>query len=215
MDPLYIVDGVPMTSIDDINSNDIASLEVLKDASSQSIYGARAANGVILITTKRGQTGKMKISYNTYAASQSIHKNFEFYNGEEWAALRKEAYYNANLSYDETDCFRGLMLDVFKSGEYVDWEKLMISSAWQQKHDILIQSGGDKTKYALGLGYFDQKRYGSKFGIPTFERTIEHRPQTTEKPDNRHELLIHQIMEENSRRLLQFIYHHAASGKSI
>ena len=155
-DPLYIVDGVPMTSIDDINSNDIASLEVLKDASSQSIYGARAANGVILITTKRGQTGKMKISYNTYAASQSIHKNFEFYNGEEWAALRKEAYYNANLSYDETDCFRGLMLDVFKSGEYVDWEKLMISSAWQQKHDILIQSGGDKTKYALGLGYFDQ-----------------------------------------------------------
>lgn len=113
-DPLYIVDGVPMTSIDDINSNDIASLEVLKDASSQSIYGARAANGVILITTKRGQTGKMKISYNTYAASQSIHKNFEFYNGEEWAALRKEAYYNANLSYDETDCFRGLMLDVFK-----------------------------------------------------------------------------------------------------
>lgn len=128
-DPLYIVDGVPMTSIDDINSNDIASLEVLKDASSQSIYGARAANGVILITTKRGQTGKMKISYNTYAASQSIHKNFEFYNGEEWAALRKEAYYNANLSYDETDCFRGLMLDVFKSGEYVDWEKLMISSA--------------------------------------------------------------------------------------
>ncbi len=73
-----------MTSIDDINSNDIASLEVLKDASSQSIYGARAANGVILITTKRGQTGKMKISYNTYAASQSIHKNFEFYNGEEW-----------------------------------------------------------------------------------------------------------------------------------
>ena len=53
-----------MTSIDDINSNDIASLEVLKDASSQSIYGARAANGVILITTKRGQTGKMKISYN-------------------------------------------------------------------------------------------------------------------------------------------------------
>ena len=61
-DPLYIVDGVPMSSIDDINSNDIASLEVLKDASSQSIYGARAANGVILITTKRGKTGKMKIS---------------------------------------------------------------------------------------------------------------------------------------------------------
>lgn len=155
-DPLYIVDGVPMSSIDDLNSNDIASLEVLKDASSQSIYGARAANGVILITTKRGQSGKMKITYNTYFASQSIHRNFEFYNGDEWAALRKEAYYNANLSYDEADCFKGLMRDVLQSGKYVDWEKLMINSAWQQKHDILIQSGGDKTKYALGIGYFDQ-----------------------------------------------------------
>lgn len=155
-DPLYIVDGVPMSSIDDLNSNDIASLEVLKDASSQSIYGARAANGVILITTKRGQSGKIKISYNTYFASQSIHRNFEFYDGEEWAALRKEAYYNANLNYDEADCFRGLMLDALKSGESVDWENLMIKSAWQQKHDILIQSGGDKTKYALGIGYFNQ-----------------------------------------------------------
>lgn len=155
-DPLYIVDGVPMSSIDDLNSNDIASLEVLKDASSQSIYGARAANGVILITTKRGQSGKMKITYNTYFASQSIHRNFEFYDGDEWAALRKEAYYNANLSYDEADCFKGLMRDVLQSGKYVDWEKLMINSAWQQKHDILIQSGGDKTKYALGIGYFDQ-----------------------------------------------------------
>ena len=151
-DPLYIVDGVPMTSIDDINSNDIASLEVLKDASSQSIYGARAANGVILITTKRGQTGKMKISYNTYAASQSIHKNFEFYNGEEWAALRKEAYYNANLSYDETDCFRGLMLDVLNR-EYVDWEKLMISSAWQQKarHLDTIRRGQNKVRSGTGI----------------------------------------------------------------
>lgn len=155
-EPLYIVDGTPMSSIDDLNSNDIASLEVLKDASSQSIYGARAANGVILITTKRGQSGKMKITYNMYCASQNIHRNFEFYNGKEWAALRKEAYYNANLGYDEADCFRGLMLDVLKSGEYVDWEKLMIGPAWQQKHDVLIQSGGDKTKYALGIGYFNQ-----------------------------------------------------------
>lgn len=154
--PLYVVDGVPMSSIDDINSSDIESLEVLKDASSQSIYGARAANGVILITTKRGKTGKPKISYSSYLASQSINRNFEFYNGEEWAAMRKEAYYNANLSYDESDCFKGLMLDVLKSGEFVDWEDLMISSALQHKHDIFIQSGNDKIKYALGLGFFNQ-----------------------------------------------------------
>ncbi len=163
--PLYIVDGVPMASIDDFNSNDIASLEILKDASAQAVYGSRASSGVILITTKRGLTGKPKISYSNYFASQSIHKNFEFYNGEEWAALRKEAFYNANKYYDESDCFSDIMLDVLKSGEWVDWEDLMIKSAWQQKHDILIQSGNEKTKYALGLGYFDQDGMVPKSGF--------------------------------------------------
>ena len=81
--PLYVVDGVPMESIDDINSNDISSLEVLKDASAQSVYGARAANGVILITTKRGVEGKPKVDYNFYIGKQNIHRNFDFYNGEE------------------------------------------------------------------------------------------------------------------------------------
>ena len=101
--PLYIVDGVPMASIDDINSNDIESMEILKDASSQSIYGARAANGVILITTKRGQEGKLRVSYSGYAAIQDIDRNFEFYNGEEWAYYRAEAYQNAYGAFDKSD----------------------------------------------------------------------------------------------------------------
>ena len=154
--PLYIVDGVPMTSIDDINSNDIASLEILKDASSQSIYGARAANGVILITTKRGLSGKPKISYSGYVAMQDIHRNFEFYNGPEWAAYRKEAYIQAYGTYDEESCFPGLMKEVLDSGEWVDWEKLMISKAFQQKHDVLVQAGNEKTKYAFGIGLYTQ-----------------------------------------------------------
>ena len=86
--PLYIVDGVPMSGIDDINSSDIESMEILKDASSQSIYGARAANGVILVTTKRGTLDRLKVSYNGYASVQDISRNCEFYNGEEWAACR-------------------------------------------------------------------------------------------------------------------------------
>lgn len=154
--PLYIVDGVPMTSIDDINSNDIESMEILKDASSQSIYGARAANGVILITTKRGQEGKLKVSYSGYVAVQDINRNFEFYNGEEWAAYRAEAYYNAYGSFDEEDCLKGLMLDNYVSGEWVDWEDLMINPAIQHKHDIYVQSGNDKTKYAFGIGAYLQ-----------------------------------------------------------
>ncbi len=155
-DPLYVVDGVPMSGIDDVNANDIASIEVLKDASSQSIYGARAANGVILVTTKRGVAGKVKVGYNGYAAVQTIDRNFEFYNAEEWAAFRHEAYYNANGYFDEEDCFRGLMLDALKSGESVNWEDVMISHAVQHKHDVTVQAGNEKTKFSLGLGYYGQ-----------------------------------------------------------
>lgn len=175
--PLYIVDGVPMSSIDDINSNDIASMEILKDASSQSIYGARAANGVILITTKRGQEGKLKVSYSGYAAIQDISRNFEFYNGEEWAAYRMEAYYNAYGTMDEASCLTGLMQDVYYSGEWVDWEKLMIHKALQQKHDVLVQSGNDKTKYAFGIGGYTQDGMvlGSGFEKVSGRLNIDHK----------------------------------------
>jgi len=154
--PLYILDGVPMSSIDDVNSGDIASIEILKDASSQSIYGARAANGVVLITTKRGMAGKTKVSYDGYAAIQTISRNFEFFNGEQWAAYRHEAFYNAYGYYDESDCFRGFMKEVMDNGEFVDWESVMIKPALQHKHDILVQTGTDKTKAAVGIGYYDQ-----------------------------------------------------------
>lgn len=155
-DPLYIVDGVPSASIDDINANDVASVEILKDASAQSIYGARAANGVILITTKRGISGKTKVNVNTYAGVQNLYKNFEFYDGDQWAAYRKEAFYNAYGYYNEDEALRGLMKDVYHSKKYINWEDVMLSPAWQNKNDVLIQSGNDKTKYALSLGHFFQ-----------------------------------------------------------
>lgn len=155
--PLYVVDGVPMESIDDINSNDIASLEVLKDASAQSVYGARAANGVLLITTKRGVEGKPRVDYNFYIGNQNIHRNFDFYNGKEWAAYRREAWKNGHDGeYLEEDCFSETMRDVMNSGEWVDWEKLMIESALLQKHDITVRSGNEKTKLAFSLGYYNQ-----------------------------------------------------------
>ncbi|TZF84918.1 TonB-dependent receptor [Pedobacter sp. BS3] len=155
-DPLYIVDGVPIASIDDINASEIASVEILKDASAQSIYGARAANGVILVTTKRGVAGKTKVNVNSYAGMQNLYRNFEFYDGEQWAAYRKEAFYNAYGYYDEGEVFKGIMQDVYHSKKYVDWEDVMLKTAWQNKNDVLIQSGNDKTKYALSLGQFYQ-----------------------------------------------------------
>jgi TonB-linked SusC/RagA family outer membrane protein len=155
-DPLYIVDGVPSVNIDDVNSNEIASIEILKDAAAQSIYGARAANGVILITTKRGVSGKTKVNVNSYTGMQNLNRNFEFYNGDQWAAYRKEAFYNAYGYYNEDEVFKGLMKNSYESKKYVDWEDVMINTAWQNKNDVLIQSGNEKTKYALSLGHFYQ-----------------------------------------------------------
>ena len=86
-EPIVIADGIVIGNINDINANDIASLEILKDAAAQSIYGARASNGVILITTKRGKTGKARIAYNGFSGVQTINRNFDIYSGEELIAL--------------------------------------------------------------------------------------------------------------------------------
>lgn len=160
-DPLYIVDGIPLDGgINELNSQDIASIEILKDAASQSIYGARASNGVVFITTKRGKAGKPVIEYNGYAGIQKLHRNFDFYNGEEWFELRREARRTANSGeYPETiqDVLQDrIMEEVYESKKFVNWEDLMIESAWLTKHDLSIRGGSDKLKAALALGYYYQ-----------------------------------------------------------
>ncbi len=90
-DPLVVLDGFPIDNINDINPDDIASIEILKDASSQAIYGARAANGVILVTTKRGKEGKLQVGIHTYYTTQRLTKNFDMFSPEEFAQYRREA----------------------------------------------------------------------------------------------------------------------------
>ncbi|MXV15780.1 SusC/RagA family TonB-linked outer membrane protein [Hufsiella ginkgonis] len=158
--PLYIVDNVPVNNINDINSADIASVEILKDAASQAIYGTRAANGVILITTKRGASGKIAVDYTGYTGIQQLKKNFSLYNGNEWAAMRREAFRTENAAGNyESDAvvFDKVALEVLNSGNAIDWQKFMISDAWSQKHDISVRGGGDKTQVAASLGYFNQQ----------------------------------------------------------
>lgn len=156
--PLFIVDGVPVNNIDDFNSQDIQSVEVLKDASSQSIYGARASNGVILITTKRGTENKTTVDFASYVGSQQVKRNFDFYNGDEWVALKREANrtYPEGEYLDDASLF-GNMYPNLVDRNYTDWEALMIASALQQKHDLSIRSGSANTRIAVSLGYFDQQ----------------------------------------------------------
>lgn len=164
--PLYVVDGAPVDNIDDLNAQDIQSVEILKDASSQSIYGARASNGVILVTTKSGKVGKTQVDLNAYAGSQTVKRNFSLYNGDEWAQLKREA--NRSLTFDPaTQSWTGVYLDDeglfgnmypnLENKNYTDWEKLMIHPAVQQKYDLSVRAGNEKSKVSASLGFYDQQ----------------------------------------------------------
>lgn len=87
--PLYVVDGVPIESLSGINPNDIESIDVLKDAASAAIYGSRGSNGVVLVTTKKGKTGKPVISLNAYAAFSSLERKVDVMDGNEWIQFNK------------------------------------------------------------------------------------------------------------------------------
>ncbi|MCP9236110.1 TonB-dependent receptor [Lewinella sp. JB7] len=157
-DPLVIVDGVPYDNINDVAPEDITSIEVLKDASSQAIYGARAANGVILITTRRGKEGKLQVNYHGYATVQSLTKNFDLYNGEEFAQVRREAQRtdNNDMYLDDEIIFEPQELQTLQQGDYVDWEDLVLEDALIQSHSLTLAGGGQNTKVYTSLNYFDQ-----------------------------------------------------------
>jgi len=157
-DPLIIVDGVPYDNINDVAPEDITSIEVLKDASSQAIYGARAANGVILITTRRGKAGKLQVNYHGYTTTQKLTKNFELFTGPEFAQLRREAQRTENndMFFDDEILFEPEELQSLAEGTFVDWEDLLIQNAVIQSHALTLAGGSESTKYYSSFNYFDQ-----------------------------------------------------------
>ncbi|RNL87201.1 TonB-dependent receptor [Sinomicrobium pectinilyticum] len=158
-DPIIIADGVRIGSINDINANDIESLEVLKDAAAQAIYGARASNGVILITTKRGKEGRMSVSYNGFSGLQTINRNFDIYSGEEFARLKREAFRtnNGGVYRPDADIFSTLELESVESGNYINWEDLILRTGQTQNHALSISSGTEKFSIFSSVNYINTK----------------------------------------------------------
>ena len=150
-DPLYIVDGVPVGGIDYLNPNDIESINVLKDAASAAIYGARGANGVVLITTKGGKRNQEgKISYESYYGIQSPWKTINLLNAEEYAILSNEAHINSGKTpLPEFSNPAGL-------GEGTDWLAAIFQDAPMTNHQIGLTGGSAKSAYALSANYFSQ-----------------------------------------------------------
>lgn len=151
-DPLYIVDGVPVDvgGIDYLNAADIESIEVLKDAASAAIYGARAANGVIIVTTKKGQEGSMRINYHGYIGTQTPAKKLDLLNAAQYGILRNEALSNAGLPpiFSNPESF----------GEGTDWQETIFNnSAIIQNHELSISGGNAKSTYYFSFGHLDQE----------------------------------------------------------
>ena len=147
-DPLFVIDGVPTKeNLNSLNPNDIESISVLKDASAAAIYGARAANGVVLITTKKGIKGESMVQFNATYGVQQISNKLELLTADEYAMVMDEALTNAGLAPVWNN--PGL-------GEGTDWQDAIFRNAAFQKYDLSVSSGNDKTTYLLGLGYLAQ-----------------------------------------------------------
>lgn len=150
-DPLYIVDGIPVEGIDFLNPNDIESINVLKDAASSAIYGARGANGVVLITTKGGKKNQEgSISYHTYYGVQSAWKNMNLLNAREYAILSNEAHINSGR----------VPLPEFSNpeilGEGTDWQSAIFQDAPMVSHQLTLSGGGERSAYTVSGNYFEQ-----------------------------------------------------------
>lgn len=151
-DPLYIVDGVPVDvgGIDYLNASDIESIEVLKDAASAAIYGARAANGVIIVTTKKGSVGAMRVNYHAYIGTQAPAKKLELLDASQYATLRNESLRNAGLPL--------IFSDPASLGKGTDWQSTIFNNnAAIQNHELSVSGGNEKSTYYFSFGYLDHE----------------------------------------------------------
>lgn len=170
--PLYIVDGVTVGNIDYLSPSDIESIDVLKDAASAAIYGARAANGVILVTTKQGKAGKVSIEYDGYVGWQNINKKIRPLNAREYAMIMNEAAENSGMKPFD---FAALVpdWDKIESGEWngTDWlEEMLNKNAFMQNHSLGVRGGTEKSNFSLGLSYTDQEGTIGKPHAPGYTR---------------------------------------------
>ncbi|TDB58237.1 TonB-dependent receptor [Arundinibacter roseus] len=173
-EPLYVVDGIQISNgggindvspLSTINPNDIESVEVLKDASASAIYGARAANGVVLITTKRGKSGATRVSIDSYYGIQKVAKTLDVLNAAEFAQLENEVF--RNNAYPNPSSL----------GEGVNWQNLIFQEAPIQSHQLSINGGNDKTQLALSANFFDQDGIiiNSNFQRYSYRLNVDHK----------------------------------------
>ncbi|MCF2520490.1 TonB-dependent receptor [Dyadobacter sp. CY351] len=192
--PLYVVDGIPLAGdrnelmsvrpfdfvsggYEDMNPNDVASMEILKDATATAIYGARGANGVVLITTKRGEStkGKTTVSYDTYVGVTDALDKIRLFSGPEFAEYMRESrrgiasgsiYKDANGNpvpsgqvdaFADSKLFEAVELDGIAKNRTTDYQDMILRQGFQQNHSVGVQGGNEKTQFYISGGFFRDK----------------------------------------------------------
>ncbi|MFZ5938987.1 MAG: SusC/RagA family TonB-linked outer membrane protein [Bacteroidota bacterium] len=187
--PLYVIDGMQVNSSDNIswlsaptinamgslNPNDIESIEILKDASATSIYGAKGANGVILITTKRGKSGSDKVNFEAYYGVQQVARRIEVMNATQFATLYDEA--GANAAKDNGTTYVPLYPDPESLGEGTDWQDEIYRIAPMQNYSLSASGGTDRTQYNVSANLYRQDGVivGSDFMRYSFRTNLDHK----------------------------------------
>lgn len=160
--PLYVIDGIPTNDgFNDINPNEIVSIDVLKDASATAIYGSRGANGVIIITTARGKEradGQPEVHYNAYVGKTVINKYIDVLSGPQYTQFRRDAYATNGVT-DDSKIFTTYELAAVNAGQYTDWQRVQTQNGFQQNHDLSILGASKTTRYNIALGYYQDKGY--------------------------------------------------------
>ncbi len=185
-EPLYVIDGVIVESnssrlssgviegpsvnaMSSINPADIKSIDVLKDASATAIYGSRGANGVIIIKTKRGHNGEVKVNFDSYFGIQTVNKKLKLLNGAQFAHYINEANYNAGFprTYTSPTAF----------GKGTDWQDELFRDALVQNYDFSVRGGNENIKYSVSASYLDQEGIvmGSDFNRMNFRANLDFR----------------------------------------
>lgn len=162
--PLYVIDGVSGGSIDNLNPNDIESIEVLKDASSTAIYGSAGANGVIIITTKQGKKGRVQVDFDGYVGINAFPSYPSPLTGNDWIEFQKERY---RSRYDQEpadldELFNAIgmtqgAVDAYNKGRWVDWKDEMLHTGVQQNYNVSVRGGGENLTTYMSAGYMQEK----------------------------------------------------------
>ena len=197
-DPLYVIDGIPISAnFEDLNPNDVASMEILKDATATAIYGARGANGVILISTKRGSlNGKKKttISYDTYIGQTEALDKIKLFSGPEFAEYIRESrrgivsgstYKDAagnpvpsgkSDAFADSKLFEPVELDGIANNRTTDYQDLILQKGFQQNHSLGVQGGNEKTSFYISGSYFRDKgiSYGLDYTRMSLRANVDH-----------------------------------------